>query len=308
MSGAGLVALTGATGFVGKAVLDVLLERGIAVRALARRVQPEREGVEWLAGDLADADALARLVAGAEAVIHLAGLTNTPDPAEFDLHNVNGTLALVEAAAAAGVPRFVFVSSLAAREPRLSAYGASKARAEKLVAASGLDWTIVRPPGVYGPHDVDYLEMFRLARRGVVPVPPPGRSSLIHVRDLAELLAALLPGGEAVTDRIFEPDDGREGGWSHRELARVIGWAVGRRPWVVHLSRSMLDRAAKLDRLLRRGRARLTPDRVGYMAHPDWVVSPDARVPPDIWRPKMPTRDGLKATARWYREKGWLRA
>jgi uncharacterized protein YbjT (DUF2867 family) len=145
-----------------------------------------------------------------------------------------------------------------------------------------------------------------MAKLGVVPVRPPGRSSLIHVHDLAELLVALVPSGEDVSRRMFEPDDGHRGGWSHRELARVIGWAVGRRPWVVHLSHGALARAARADRLIRRSRARLTPDRVGYMTHPDWLARPEFAVPPAIWRPRIATRDGLKATARWYREKGWL--
>jgi uncharacterized protein YbjT (DUF2867 family) len=301
-----LVALTGATGFVGKATLAALDRAGYAVRALARKVPEGASGVEWVQGDLADRTALARLVQGAEAVIHVAGLTTARDPAEFEAANVAGTLAVVEAATTAGVPRFVLVSSLSAREPQLSAYGASKERAERLVRASGLDWTIVRPPGVYGPWDVDYLEMFKLAKRGVVPVPPPGRSSLIHVQDLAELLVALVPTGESVTHQMFEPDDGHKGGWTHRELARVIGWTVGRRPWVVHLSPRLLNTAARADRLVRRSRARLTADRVGYMCHPDWIARAEFAVPEGVWRPRIPTREGLKATARWYRDKGWL--
>ncbi len=301
-----LVALTGGTGFVGKATLAALDRAGFAVRALARTVPKEAGSAEWVRGDLADREALANLVEGAEAVIHVAGVTTAHKPAQFEQANVAGTLALVEAAAAAGVRRFVLVSSLSAREPQLSAYGESKERAERLVMASGLDWTIVRPPGVYGPWDVDYLEMFKLAKLGFVPIPPAGRSSMIHVQDLADLLAALVPGGERVTHRLFEPDDGHKGGWSHRELARVIGWAVGRRPWVVHLSRSMLTKAARLDRLVRRSRARLTADRVGYMTHPDWLARADRAVPGEVWRPRIPTREGLKATARWYREKGWL--
>jgi uncharacterized protein YbjT (DUF2867 family) len=301
-----LIALTGGTGFVGRATLAALAGSGANVRALARSVPDERAGADWLRGDLADHAALAQLVDGAETVIHVAGLTTAHDPAAFEAANVAGTLSLIEAAAKAGVPRFVFVSSLAAREPQLSAYGASKSQAERLVMASGLDSTIVRPPGVYGPWDIDYLEMFKLASRGIVPVPPPGRSSMIHVADLAELLVALVPGGEAVSHRTFEPDDGHRGGWSHRELARVIGWAVGRRPWVVHLPRPVLEHASRADRLVRRSRARLTADRVGYMAHPDWVARPALHVPAEIWRPRILTRDGLKATARWYREKGWL--
>lgn len=301
-----LVALTGATGFVGKATLAALARSGATVRALARAIPDDRSGAEWVQGSLGDRASLARLVDGAETVIHVAGLTTAPDAAAFDAANVAGSLALADAAAQAGVPRFVFVSSLAAREPELSAYGASKAKAEKVVAASGLDWTTVRPPGVYGPWDRDYLEMFRLANRGLVPVPPPGRSSLIHVSDLADLLVALVPGRSETSHRTFEPDDGHAGGWGHRELARLIGWAVGKRPLVVHMSPALLSVASRADRLVRRGKARLTADRVGYMVHPDWVAREEYGVPEEIWTPRMPTRDGLKATARWYREQGWL--
>jgi nucleoside-diphosphate-sugar epimerase len=301
------LALTGGTGFVGQAVLDVLAKRQQSVRALARTVPKEPgRAIEWVQGSLDDTVALAELVSGVETVIHIAGLTTSHDPAELDRANAAGTLALVEAARAAGVRRLVFVSSLAAREPALSAYGASKSKAETIVAASGLDWTTVRPPGVYGPRDKDYLDLFKAAKWGVVPMPPPGRSSLIHVHDLAELLLALVPGGEGVTGMVFEPDDGRADGWSHRELARTIGWAVGNRPWVPHLSAGMLGRLSRLDRRLRSDTAKLTADRVSYMVHPDWVCDPARAVPAEVWAPRVPTRPGLKGTARWYREQGWL--
>ena len=300
------VAITGATGFVGQALVDLALTEGRPVRALARKPQPPRAGVEWIAGDLADPGALVRLVTGVEAIIHVAGLTSARTAAEFAAANVAGTLAAIEATIAAGVRRFICVSSLSAREPGLSAYGASKARAERLVRASALDWTIVRPPAVYGPRDKDMFELFRAARWGVVPMPKEGRASLIHVDDLAALLLALLPGGPPALHHCFEPDDGKRGGWSHYELARMIGWAVGRRPWVVGLSRRTMEWAAKADGRLRGSRAKLTLDRVGYMAHPDWVVGPDARVPAAFWRPRIETREGMKATAAWYRAQGWL--
>lgn len=301
------LAITGATGFVGQALLDRALAEGQELRALTRRDQPPRAGVTWVQGDLDDTAALDRLVQGAEAVIHVAGVVNTPDPAEFERGNVAGTLNLVEAALAAGVPRFVCVSSLSAREPELSVYGGSKARAERLVMASPLDWTVVRPPWIYGPGDRDTLDMFKAARWGLMPMPPrEGRSSLLHVDDLVRLLLALVPGGEGVTHRVFEPDDGHAGGWSHYEVGRAIGWAMGRRPWVVHLSRASLQRAARGDMALRRHKAKLTLDRANYMAHPDWVVSADARPPADLWAPRVPTREGLKATAQWYREHKWL--
>lgn len=302
------LAITGATGFVGSAVLDVALAQGHQVRALARREAAPRPGVEWVRGDLADSAALAALVAGADAVIHVAGLTNTPDPAQFEGANVNGTANVMDAMAAAGIRRLVFVSSLAAREPKLSAYGASKARAEVLVEASGLDWTMVRPPAVYGPRDSDMLDLFRSAKWGVVPLPPGGATSIIHADDLAALLVVLAASHAAPTrKKIYEPDDGREGGWSHQELAQAIGRAMGRgRVLAPHLPRGVLDAAAAADRLLRGDRAKLTPDRVGYMAHPNWVSRSDRRVPPGIWQPAVAGDAGLKATAEWYKREGWL--
>jgi UDP-glucose 4-epimerase len=300
------IAVTGATGFVGQAVVDEACRRGLSLRALTRREQATCDGVEWVCGDLADRAALATLVEGAEAVLHIAGVVNTPAPMGFHLGNVTGTEALVEAATAAGVQRLVFVSSLAAREPGLSAYGKSKRHAEEVVQTSGLDWTIVRPPAIYGPRDREILELFRSAKWGVVPMPPTGRTSIIHVHDLARLLLALGPGGDAVRHRIFEPDDGREGGWTHAKLGRAIGRAVGKSVWTPALPRKLLGAAAWLDGRVRGKRAKLTRDRVGYMCHPDWVSRPDHAPPAELWRPEIATRDGLIDTAAWYREQGWL--
>lgn len=301
-----MIAVTGATGFVGQSLLDRASEAGVDVRALARKAQEKRKGVKWIAGDLGDQKALNRLCRGAEAVVHVAGVVNAHDPAGFEEGNVTGTLNVIEAARKAGVGRFIFVSSLSAREPGLSGYGQSKARAEKLVKASGLDWTIVRPPAVYGPRDREMFELFRSAKWGVIPTPKDGKASLIHVDDLARLLLALLPGGEQTTHHIFEPDDGKRGGWDHYELARAIGWAVGRRPRVLGLSRRTMELAAKADGMFRGRKAKLTLDRVGYFCHPDWVVSHGGRVPAGLWRPRVETREGLKATAQWYRKEGWL--
>ncbi len=303
-----LLAITGATGFVGSAVLNAALAGGHRVRALARREQAGRVGVEWVRGDLGDRAALAELVAGADAVIHVAGLTNTPDPAQFDVANVTGTANVMAAMEAAGVRRLVFVSSLSARQPGLSVYGASKAKAEALVEASRLDWTTVRPPGVYGPRDVDYLEMFRTARWGFVPLPPSGASSIIHADDLAQLLVVLAAGNAAPTKKkVYEPDDGREGGWSHKELAAAIGRAVGRgRVFAPHLPRRVLEAAAAADRLLRGDGAKLTADRVGYMCHPNWVARFDRKPPPGLWQPQIAGEEGLRSTAEWYAREGWL--
>ncbi|MET0180515.1 MAG: NAD-dependent epimerase/dehydratase family protein, partial [Novosphingobium sp.] len=252
-----MIALTGATGFVGQALIDRAAAAGEEVRALARRPQPERARVAWVAGDLADKEALARLVDGADAVIHVAGVVSTPDPAGFETGNVAGTLNLVEAALAARVTRFVHVSSLSAREPGLSLYGASKRRGEKIVMAAPLEWTVVRPPAIYGPRDAELLDVFKLATRGVVPLPPRGQRSVIHVDDLARLLLALVPGGDDVRHKLFEPDDGKPGGWPQACFARAIGWAVGRRVRPLALPALALKLAARGDRLVRGSRAKL---------------------------------------------------
>mgnify|MGYP002784674860 CR=1 FL=1 len=308
MSGEVPLALTGGSGFVGQAVLDILAERNLPAGALVRRVaEHDHSRVEWINGDLDNKRALDHLVAGARAVIHVAGLTNAPDPAAFETANVAGTAQLIAAARQAGTKRFIFVSSLSAREPQLSAYGASKAKAEKLVEDSGLEWTIVRPPAVYGPRDRDMFELFRSAGFGFVPLPPGGATSIIHAHDLARLLVDLVDAQPAlVRHRVFEPDDAREGGWSHKELAAAIGQAMGKRVFAPHLPRAVLQGAAAVDRLLRGASAKLTPDRVGYMCHPNWVARSDRRVPEPVWQPQVAGEAGLQATADWYRRQGWL--
>lgn len=300
------LAVTGGTGFVGQALIEQALAQGQGIHALARQPQPPVNGLEWISGDLSNLAALAEMMRDAEAVIHVAGVVNAPDASGFEEGNVTGTLNVIEAAKSAGVGRLIYVSSLSAREPELSCYGASKARAERLVKASGLDWTIVRPPAIYGPRDREMLELFRAAKWGVIPTPAVGRLSMIHVEDLATLLLALVPGGEGVTGACFEPDDGRSNGWSHYEFARAIGFAMGGRPKIMGLSSRAMLRAAKVDGFLRRGRAKLTPDRAAYFSHPDWVVRDKARPPRALWEPRFETREGLKATAKWYRDSSWL--
>jgi nucleoside-diphosphate-sugar epimerase len=275
------------------------------VRALTRRPQDERSGVEWVAGSLEDRDTLERLVEGSDAVLHVAGVINAADAAGFEAGNVKGTLAMLAAATAAGTRRFVHVSSLAAREPKLSQYGASKARSEELVGSSGLDWVVVRPPAVYGPGDKETLELFRMAKAGLILLPPKGRLSLIHVDDVARLLLNLAE-REEPAKLVIEPHDDRPNGWTHKEFADALGRAVGRRAVALATPRPLLRIGAALDRLVRGDKAKLTPDRAAYFGHPDWVVSTGNAPPTDLWRPEVGTELGLAQTAEWYRAQGWL--
>ncbi|MEO6247211.1 MAG: NAD-dependent epimerase/dehydratase family protein [Sphingomicrobium sp.] len=297
-----IVSVTGATGFVGGHVLRALQDAGHGVRALTRHPPRPREGVIWVEGDLADS---AALVEGCDCVIHVAGVLNAPDAAGFESGNVAGTAAILAAAAAAGVRRFVHVSSLAAREPGLSLYGASKARAEALVSDALLPFAIVRPPAVYGPGDRETLDLFRMANKGVVLLPPTGSLSLIHVTDLARLLVALAE-TSAPSDLTLEPDDGTRGGFTHPEFAALLGEAVGKKVFALSAPQPLLRVGAALDRFIRRGAAKLTADRVAYFCHPDWVSDPALAPPGALWRATISTAGGLRETAKWYRAQGWL--
>jgi nucleoside-diphosphate-sugar epimerase len=291
-----VIAITGGTGFVGGKLIELALDAGHQVRALTRRPQPARDGVTWIEGTL---ETPADLMRGADVAIHVAGVVNAPDRDGFAAGNIAGTRSIIDAATAANLRRFIHVSSLAAREPGLSLYGWSKAEAEHLVEESGLDWTIVRPPGVYGPGDMEMRDMFRLAKRGLALLPPPGKISLIEVGDLARLLLALVTQDPGRI--ILEPDDGVEGGWTHDGFARAIGAAVGQRVLPLALPSALLSIAARADGLFRGGKAKLTQDRVNYLSHPDWTVDPAKRPAPGLWQPQVPTPQGLAATAAWYR-------
>lgn len=291
------IAVTGGTGFVGARLLEALAGTGHEVRALTRRPMDDRDQLSWVRGSLEDRDALAELAEGADALIHVAGVINADD-AGFEAGNVQGTAALLNAAMAQDVGRFVHVSSLSAREPDLSRYGDSKARSEALVRESGLDFAIVRPPAVYGPGDRETLDLFRMAKRGLILLPPEGRLSLIHADDLAGLLITLALAKHPPP--LTEPDDGRVGGWTHRELAVALGEAFGRNVLALSMPGAAVRLGALVDGLIRRDRAKLTPDRAAYFCHPDWVANPALAAPPELWTPAIDTREGLRATREWY--------
>jgi uncharacterized protein YbjT (DUF2867 family) len=298
------IAVTGGTGFVGEHLLRLALEAGYSIRALTRTPRAAEKGIAWIHGSLDRPESLARLAEGAGAVIHIAGLISG-SRAEFEAVNAGGTANMIEAAQSVGSRRFIHISSLAAREPDLSQYGWSKCEAERIVAASSLDWTIIRPPAVFGPGDRETLELFKMAKRGLVALPPRGRFSVIHVEDLCRLILGLLDAAGSI-GAIYEPDDGREGGWDHRHFARTLGRLFGKRATTLAMPRLVLKGAARLDRLFRRGGAKLTADRVSYFCHPDWVARAERRPPADLWQPQVRTPTGLKATAEWYQKQGWL--
>lgn len=217
-----LIALTGATGFVGRALLQELVKQSLPVKALAR-MQPRRQlanelDVEWIAGDLSSSAALTSLVKGADTVIHLAGATKARNASAFHQVNALSTAELVRRAEAAGVRHFVHVSSLTAQRPDVSAYAQSKAASERLAAenAGAMALTIIRAPAVLGPGDDATQSLFAALARGILPIPGGVaggfRFSAIDVADAARFLAGLATGA-ASGMRMIAPAGHLNLGW-----------------------------------------------------------------------------------------------
>ena len=171
------------------------------------------------------------LVAGANAVIHCAGTVRGARSSDFERVNAEGAGRIAAAAAAqATAPRFLLMSSLAARVPELSDYAASKWHGECALKAAARDmrWTIFRPPAVFGPGDRELAPLFRCIARGFAPVPghAAGRFSLIHVDDLASAVLRWLA-VDTGSGRIFELDDGKSGGYDWQTVLAIAGPRAG---------------------------------------------------------------------------------
>jgi 2-alkyl-3-oxoalkanoate reductase len=310
------VAITGATGFIGPHVVRQLRD-GWQVRMLARRnVDPSAFGaeVEVVRGHLEDRDSLQRLLDGAEAVVHIAGLIKARTREKFFRANAESVGRLVEIAAAAPTPpRFVLMSSLAAREPDLSAYAASKRAGEMALTAAGgaLPWTILRPPAVYGPGDRATLFFFRSVRHGIGPLLGSARArlSLIHVEDLARAVGALLADRRGA-GLIAEVDDGQgsHGGYAWREMIEAAAETFGRRVRILRVPMAIPYGLGLLNLVLARVgyTPMLTPGKVRELYHSDWVCDSRPIVARTGWRPTVPLRQGFASTVAWYRQQGWL--
>ncbi|GAB4358238.1 MAG: NAD-dependent epimerase/dehydratase family protein [Kiloniellaceae bacterium] len=309
----GCVALTGATGFVGGHILHRLAAAGWRVRALTRRPGglAEASSVTAVPGDLESEAALAELVAGADAVVHCAGLVAARSAAEFHRVNAAGTARLLRAAAAAGVRRFVLISSLAAREPQLSPYAASKREAEAALRAAGggLSWQVLRPPVVYGPADRATLPLFRQFARGLVLRPAGGgRFSMLYVEDLAAAVAALLAAAPP-SGLVTELHDAMAAGYGWDDILAVAERQFGRRIRALPVPQPVQRAAAALATLGASVTGRpaiLSQGKVNEIAHPDWVCRHALLDDCISWAPAVGLDEGFSRTAAWYKAAGWL--
>jgi nucleoside-diphosphate-sugar epimerase len=303
------IALTGATGFIGRILALRLISAGWQIRGLVR---PSSQGsskveipIQWIQGDLGDPDSLRHLVSGADAILHCAGAVRGASQAHFNRVNVDGVARLVQIAREQHqLPRFLLMSSLAAREPQLSPYAASKRRGEEALAAGAGDmaWTAFRPPAVYGPGDKEMLPLFRWIGRGIAPIlgRMDAKFSLLYVEDLAEAVVKWLDlrKGER---QCLEIHDGHPGGYTWSEVIETVARFYGKTPFRLQVPESLLQVLARFNlttaQLL--GYApMLTPGKVRELRHHNWVCDNDVFSRATGWSPKVSLEEGLRRTLR----------
>jgi nucleoside-diphosphate-sugar epimerase len=302
------IAITGATGFAGRHAVSGLLARGHTLKALVRDPGQARfpAGVTVVKGDLGDAETLRQWLDGCDCAVHLAGVLAAVHERDYFRVNARGTVMLAEAAIRSGISRFVHVSSLAAREPQLSPYAASKRAGEDAVAklAGKLNAIIIRPPAVYGPGDRGTLPLIKQLTAGIAVIPgnKEGRFSLVHARDLARFVA------DAVANELgglHEIGDGKPGGYGWEDLAAIASAFRGRpvRPLFLpaFVPQTIAAAAAALARLTG-APGMISSGKVRELYHRDWVSREGTLRLAD----PIAFADGFAETVAWYREAGWL--
>ena len=316
------VAITGATGFIGRHLTARLVSRGVSVDAIQRPEsrQPAPEGATVVRAPL-DAESLRPAFTQADAVVHLAGVVASNRARDFVHANVEGTREVARAARAADVP-VIHVSSLAAAGPAppsaprregdasrpVTPYGRSKLDGERALSAErGLRWTILRPGVVYGPGDRALLPLFAFAGRGLLPL--VGRAAaaytFIYVDDMVRAIVAALE-TPAAGDTLFV---GHPHPVATRALLEDIRAALGRGAVIVPVP-MILTRLAALGgdlagALLGRPMT-INSTRYAELASEGFVCSVDRLRETLGIVAEIDLRTGLARTAEWYRANGWL--
>jgi uncharacterized protein YbjT (DUF2867 family) len=290
-----VIALTGATGFVGRHVAALLARRGHRVRALARHLVPARHAcgpaTELVLGDLAEPAALDALVRGADAVIHLVGIIVEAGRATFRAVHVTGTERLLAATRDAGVRRFVHMSAIGARNtPDATPYHRTKWEAEELVRRSGLSAAVFRPSIISGRGNIPIRLLARLHRWSpVVPVFGDARFPLqpVWIEDVA--LAFTRAAEDAAIVGAFEL--GGPAVLSYEQFVRAIGRAAGHPRPLLHLPLALARAAARAGDLLGRW-APLTSDQLQMLV--EGSATPANALGPVFGIEPLPFEEGLK--------------
>lgn len=299
------VAITGATGFIGSVLLRHLVEQGFNVKALYRPAStphPDQiDSVQWQAGALDNIESLRALVAGVDSVVHCAGAVRGTSLEQFKKTNTAGVTHLLEAAVEQQVPRFLLMSSLAAREPSLSNYASSKRSGEEVLRGyqDRISCEILRPPAVYGPGDREMLPLLRLIKRGIIPIigGEKGKFSLIYVDDLAGAVSSLWRSEPAPEIRCFELHDGHPDGYTWQQIVTIATHLNGKKPRCLTIPRSLMQIIAMTNTGLARlvgYRPMLTPGKVREIFHQDWVCDNAAIYEATDWRPQVLLGEGMQ--------------
>lgn len=313
----GPLLVTGATGFVGSHVAAAAREAGLPLRCTVRSTSDTRWleglGAELVRADLRRPEALEEAVEGVGAVVHLAGITKAPRPELYRRVNAEGAVRLAEAALRAGVRRFVFVSSLAARGPDgaegpVSAYGASKRAAEERLRRleDELEVVVLRPGGVYGPRDTDLLPLFRSAARGWFLAPTDGKGlQPVYASDVARAALRALEG-----DPGFGPFPLAERGvYAWEDVARGMEEALDRRVRLASVPSTVFEAVGAVAQAGGRLLGRTPPldlRRARDVARHRWTCDPAPAEEALGWRARVSLPEGLRRTVAWYRAEGWL--
>jgi nucleoside-diphosphate-sugar epimerase len=202
------------------------------------------------------------------------------------------------------VPRFLLISSLAAREPHLSPYAASKRQGEDVLAkgAGEMVWAALRPPAVYGPGDTELLPLFRWMGRGIAPVlgSRNARFSLLYVEDLAQAVLKWLDSGSS-EQQPFELHDGHPEGYTWRDVVYTASRFYGRSVLRVRVPVFILQLLAALN-MIGAGvigyAPMLTFGKIREFRHPNWVCDNTELSRQTGWTPRISLEEGLRRTLR----------
>lgn len=325
------ILVTGASGFVGYHVVAALHAAGFAVRCLVR----ERSRLklidafkpELVRGDVTQPETLSPAVQDVDAVVHCAGLTRARRPEAFFAVNAEGTRHLCDVCAGTGgrVQQLIMIGSLAALGPAagpdapvteddpphpVGPYGRSKLAGQQLATSfrNRLPVTILLPPALYGPADVDFLTYFRFIKHGVMPcVGRQARSlSLLHAEDLARVVVLCLQ-NSASRQKDYLLEDGARHTWD--EVAATMSRVMDRKPLTIRLPEGLAWAVARLGGWWGTVSGRppvLNPERMREFLHPYWVCC-GRRIRDELgFVPQFDLAAGLRQTRDWYLNRGWL--
>jgi dihydroflavonol-4-reductase len=318
--------ITGASGFVGGALLKRLQATGHRVRGLLREGPPPSWGgaVEWVQGDVREAASLEKALDGIDVVFHLAGIRRAPVRSTFFQVNAEGTRNVCDASWRSGVRRLVLAGSLAAvgpsrpDRPHVESdpfapeewYGESKAEAERIALEprGQMEVTVVRPPRILGPADRENLVFFKLIRRGIRLAigGGPRPLSVVDVDDVVDFLMLLADRPEARGEAFFCPgpstttlEDIQDQG------ARVLGL----RPRTLHMAPAVLRPLAFAADVVSRVTGRhlaLNRKLARQLLAPAWTCSGEKAARLLGWRPRVSLAESIARSAAWYQAEGWL--